>query len=417
MSIKHWRVRLATFAMVLLSRFRERGLSWAVRGLIRRFGIEFAWALLLPVAAVGHLLGFRRINVRTEHIGHLSAEPDALIKELRLGLLPSRRWLLLAPPGCVSNQHLLRYWDEFFTVVRSPWKCAVLGWMSRHFLMKHDVDNYVGKFFGTQAIYRVNALWDRRPPVLSLRNDDIVWGRGMLHRLGVPEDGWFVAVHVREGGFLPGNEILQSHRNANIANAIPAMLEIVRRGGVCIRMGDRSMTPLPAMPGVIDYAHHSLKSDRLDVILCAKARFFLGCTSGLAFVSTIFGVPVAHANMIPIETLGIRYCDLSIPKLLWSNQLGRYLSFREIFSSEVGGYFFTKQYADADISIEENTADDIKGLVVEMIERLLGQFVECEEDRLLHEQYKTLFRPGHYSWGATSSVGIDFLRRHKHLLK
>lgn len=409
------RIRLITYLIMARQRYRERGALWAVSGIARKLGSELLWLITLPGALLGHFLGFRCLNVRTEHIGHLATEPDTLLKELRLGRISARRWILLAPPNRVSNRHLLNYWTPYFTVIAFPWLCSLLEIMSKRIVMKQDVNRYVSKFFGTQDIYPINTLWANRPPILSLTDEDDVWGQEMLGMLGVPNGRWFVAVHVREGGFLPYNEIIQSHRNASIGNAIPAIREIVSCGGVCIRMGDPSMTPLPSMPGVIDYALHPLKSERMDVFLCARARFFFGCTSGLAFVSSAFGVPVAHANMIPVETLGLRHHDLSIPKLLWSKRLGRRLTFNEIFRSEVGGYFFTKQYADADIVVEENSSEDIEGMVMEMMERLAGQFVEHAGDRDLHDQYMALFRPGHYSWGAVSRVGLDFLRRHKSL--
>jgi putative glycosyltransferase (TIGR04372 family) len=417
MSLYEIRIRLTTYLIVARQRYREHGALWAVSGIARKLGTELLWLILLPGALLGHLFGFRCLNVRTEHIGHLSAEPDTLLKEIRLGHVPARRWIMLAAPPRVSNRHLLNYWRPYFTVIHTPWLCVLLEIMSKRSVMKQDVSRYVSKFFGTQDIYPINALWGDRPPILSLTVEDAMWGQEMLDALGVPPEKWFVAVHVREGGFLPRNEIIQSHRNANVENTFLAMQEIVRRGGLCIRMGDPSMTPLPVMLGVIDYALHPLKTDRMDVFLCAKARFFLGCTSGLAFLATTFGVPVAHANMIPIETLGIRYCDLSIPKLLWSRRFDRYLGFKEILDSKLGGYFFTQQYVDAEIDVHENSSEDILSLVVEMLDLLQSKFVETAEDRELHQRYIGLFRPGHYSYGAASRVCIAFLRKQRLLLE
>ena len=247
--------------------------------------------------------------------------------------------------------------------------------------------------------------------------EDDVWAQSGFERLGLQKGQWFVCVHVREGSYIPKNEAITSYRNASIDHMIPAMKEIVRRGGVCVRMGDPGMTPLPKIPGVIDYAHQPMKSERLDVVLCAKARFFLGCTSGLSFISTTFGVPVAHANMIPVEALGVRHCDLSMPKLLWSKSLGRYLRFDEIMNSKAGGYFFTHQYQQAALRVEENSPEDIVDLVSEMMDRIEGRFVETEADLRLHVAYLALFKPGHYSYGANSRLCLGFLRRHRDLLE
>lgn len=416
MNLHHRVVRLSTFWVVARKHFRDKGLVWAITGVVKRVITEILWFVLLPATALGHVMGFRCLNVRVEHIGHLAVEPDTLLKETMLGKLFPKRWILLAPTELVSNEHLLSYWRPWFITATSPTACWLLSIMSKHWLMRQDVSRYVGKYFGTQDVYAVNAQWGERPPVLSLTEEDIEWGNRNLLELGVPAGNWFVAVHVREGGFLPHNEIIQHHRNAHVENAFLAMQEIVKRGGMCIRMGDPSMTPLPKMPGVIDYAVHPLKSARMDVLLCAQARFFLGCTSGLAFLAATFGVPVAHANMIPVETLGIRHCDLSIPKLLWDARLERYLSFPEVFELGHSGYFFSQQYADAEIRVDENSADDILGLVMEMLDRLDGRHVETDEGSALHADYIKLFRPGHYSWGATSRICTAFLVRHYELL-
>ncbi|MFA5166926.1 MAG: TIGR04372 family glycosyltransferase [Candidatus Omnitrophota bacterium] len=411
------RIQFEAFCHVLRGRFKERGWGWFLSGLFRRCGLELLWLLSLPLGLLGHLLGYRRLYVQTWHVGHLAGDIDTFLKEERLGLLPKRRRFITAPAKRVANHHLLRYWRAFVPIISNPGAVFALELISRRWLMRENLSRYISGYFGTQDIYRINRLWGKRAPVLQLSEKDKSWGRDELRRLGLNEKQWFVCVHVREGSYIPKNEVIQAHRNGNILGAIPAMQEIVRRGGVCIRMGDPGMTPLPSIPGVVDYAHSSSKSDRLDVVLCARARFFLGDTSGLSFVSTVFGVPVAQANMVPMEALGVRHCDVSMPKLLWSESLKRHLRFDEIMDSKIGGYFFTHQYQQAGIRVEENSPEDIQDLATEMLDRIAQRFVETSEDARLQAAYFSLFKPGHYSYGSNSRICCGFLRRHRNLLK
>ena len=411
------RAQTKAFFHVIRSRFKERGMIWFLSGLFCRCGLELLWLLCLPLGFIGHLLGYRRLYAQTWHIGHLAADVDTFLKEERLGLLPKRHRFLTAPAGRVANHHMLSYWREFLPIISDPWAAFTLELISRRWLMREDLSRYVSGYFGTQDIYRINRLWGVREPILQLSEVDRIWGMSELQRLGLNEGQWFVCVHVREGSYIPKNEVIQAHRNGNISNVIPAMQEIVRRGGVCIRMGDSGMTSLPSIPGVLDYAHSPAKSDRLDVVLCALARFFLGNTSGLSLVSTVFGVPVAQANMIPMETLGVRPCDLSMPKLLWSESLGRYLRFDEIMGSEIGGYFFTHQYQQAGIRVEESSSEDILDLVTEMLDRIGQSFIETPEEAQLQASYFSLFKSGHYSYGSMARVSCGFLRRHRDLLE
>jgi putative glycosyltransferase (TIGR04372 family) len=416
------RALLGVFAMNIRDKFRKFGIGWLLSRISRRAIVELAWLVLLPFALILHLLGYRRLGVHSEHIGHLAADLDTFMKEKELGLLPRRRWFALGPGLRIANQHILAnahlfaYWRCHIPTVTAPLACAILDLMTRRGLARYDLSHYIAAIFGTQQIYRINRLWGDRPPILKLSEEDENFAAAALPELGIASGRWFVCVHAREGGFLPGNELVQSHRNANIFATIPALNEIVRRGGLCVRMGDPSMTPLPSIEGVIDYANHPCKSARLDIILCAKARFFLGCTSGLSFVSVAFGVPVAHANMTPMSTLGVRHCDISIPKLIWSNALGTYLRFDEVFRSDIGGYYFTHEYERVGLRVAESSSEEILELTEEMLDRLDGRFVACAGDADRQRKYLSLLRPGSYSYGTTSGICHAFLRRHAGLL-
>jgi putative glycosyltransferase (TIGR04372 family) len=373
------------------------------------------WLSLLPLTLLLHLAGFRRLGVLVGRIGHLAAEPDSFLKARALGQVPPARYFIVAPHGAVANETLLTYWQPFIPVVRGRALAWLLLAMSRWLLMKHDMSPYVLKVGASQKIYRINASWAGRPALLAPSDEDRRWSDARFAELGMPAGAWFACVHVREQGFSPADEAAHAHRNADPRHVRAAMQEIVRRGGWCVRMGDPSMTPLEATPGVIDYAHHALRSDRLDVMLCARARFFLGNTSGLALVSSAFGVPSALANMIPLSVLGVLPADLSIPKLLRTADR-RLLGFAEVLGSPAGDYRYAQLFADAGLEAEENSPEEILELVHEMLDRLDGSHAEAPEDADLQARFMALLRPGHYSYGSASRVGAGFLRRHRSLL-
>lgn len=404
-------------AEVFLDGAREAGLAATLwrRGTSVTAGAVL-WLVLLPLTVFLHVVGFRRLTVITGRIGHLAAEVDCFLKSRALGELPRRRWFLVAPPGCVANEHLMQYWSTRIAVVRSPLIAYIALAMSRWLLMKYDVSHYVLRLNATQDIYRINAKWRGRPPVLALTPADNLWSESALAKLGIPPGGWFVCVHVREEGFSPSDDRAHAHRNASPDAVTLAMEEIVRRGGWCVRMGDPSMSRLRPMPGVVDYAHHPLRSERYDVVLCAKARFFLGNTSGLALVSSAFGVPSALVNMIPMSALAPLPGDLSIPKLLVSKADSRVLTFREVLQEPAGDFRYAALYEVAEVRPVENDPEDIRDLVVEMLDRLAGCFADSVDDDVRQRRFTMLLRPGHYSYGAASRVGTVFLRKYEHLL-
>ncbi len=404
-------------------RFRARihralteGLLATLTALSRPVVKSVLWLALLPLTAVLHVAGYRRLPVLTERIGHLAAEVDSFLKERALGALPRRKYFITAPARRVANAWLLRYWAREVPVVSHPVPCFLLDSMSRWELMRSSVREYVLRLNQTAAAYRIASMWGERPSLLTLTDEDKEWGGEVLRELGVPRDGWFVAVHVREGGYSTADEEVHRHRNASIEAALPAMRCIVQRGGYCIRMGDPGMAPLSKEQGIVDYARHAAKSARMDIYLCARTRFFLGNSSGLAFVSAAFGVPSALANMTPFSTFGLLPRDLSIPKLLWSEREARFLRFDEALASPANNYRYAAFYEAAGLRPVENSAEDIAALVEEMMDVMEGRTAYSPLDRARQDACRALLRPGHYSYGTCAHIAASFLRAHSDLL-
>lgn len=385
------------------------------KAIAKLFGLGLGLTLL-PLTVLLHLLGYRHVTIFTDRIGHLALEPDCLIKEQTLGRIPCRKWIMLAPPGRVANEHLLNYWKAHFHIVRNRFACFLIASMSRWGLMRYDVSHYARAIGKVQAAYRIYTEWGNRLPLLQLTKEDETWGNEMLEQLGIPKGAWFVCVHAREGGYSPIDEELHSHRNSHIENTIPAIQEIVRRGGCVIRIGDPTMRPMPALPKVIDYAHHPLKSDRLDIVLCAQASFLLGNTSGIASVSTAFGIPCALTNMIPVSTLWFTERDISMPKLVWSKHLSRCLRLDELLGSAKANDQYAALYESHGLQVMENCSDDIRSLVCEMLDRLDGHFAVTPEDEARLRSIESLLNGTHYAYGSPAGFSVSFLRNHPELL-
>jgi putative glycosyltransferase (TIGR04372 family) len=108
--------------------------------------------------------------------------------------------------------------------------------------------------------------------------------------------------------------------------------------------------------------------------------------------------------------------DVAIPKLTWDEERRRVLTFAEVLGSPAGNFRYKALYDDARLRPLENDPQDIADLVREMLQRTAGEFEVTPEDEALQQAFKDLLVPGHYSYGAASRVGRDFLRRHRDLL-
>ena len=364
--------------------------------------------------------GYRILRLtRTDRIGHLVGEIDCVLKEDRLQRAQAGRAMLLAPRDRVANRHVVKYWSKYLSVVESPILCRLLEPIGEIGFARYraDMRQYFTAIGETAKYNEIFSEWGKRAPLLELSAEDAERGEGALRQLGLPKGARFVCFHSRDAGYSPEDEHWHSYRNASIENYLPAMVALYERGLYGMRMGDPTMPAMPAAEGLIDYARSPLRSDWMDVFLCARCEFFLGNSSGLYLVSTAFGRPSALANLAPMSTaLGGGPREIGIPKLLWLENEARHLAFGEVFSSPVANYRFAEQYAAAGIVAQENDAEDVKALALEMLDRTRGvaQYDTADDDR--QARFRALFKPGHYGYGSAARVGRDFLRKYSHLL-
>jgi putative glycosyltransferase (TIGR04372 family) len=350
-----------------------------------------------------------------DRIGHLAGEVDLLLKERILRGKCEKPLALIACKNSAANTHLLSYLREKFRIVVSPddWKAIQSSFPDVRNSLSQRPDYYVA-INETAKCYAIYAKWGKKEPLFILNANDRNFVRTTLQSWGVQEGDWFVCLHNRERGYSPKDDDLHDYRNASIESYLSAIDEITSRGGWVIRMGDPSTTPLPALPHVIDYAHSPFRSARLDICLSASARFFLGTSSGLFILGTLFGVPTALVNLTPFSAEAHCPDDLKIPKKL-STVDGRLLTFHEIMNSPVANFRFSDQYKKAGIKVLSNSAEEILDLATEMLDRLNGEQTYTEEDEQLQLQFRSLMRPGHYGYGSLARTGQMFLRKNKAL--
>ncbi len=354
-------------------------------------------------------------------IGHFAGEPDLWAKERLLQGRDVRNCAFIADVDTVANPHMLAYWADFFglTMPSAVWEQLATAVPALRSLEERREDFFFGMDVPATC-YPIYTAWGSRPPLLTLREDDRQHVRSVLREWGMTNQDWFACVHVRERGYAAIDDDVHDYRNAAIAAFIPAMQEIVARGGWVIRMGDPTMTPLPKLDHVIDYVHSPRRSPRLDIALCAAARFFLGSNSGLYIVSTVFGVPVATANLAPICMQALTHQDLGTPKLYYSEKEQRLLTFHEALTSRAANFRSSAQFAAEGLRPMENSPDEIVGLTQEMLDRLEGRASSLgTEDEKLQATFADLFDHdlGHYGAVTSARTGAHFLRKHRDLLE
>ncbi|HEX4606713.1 MAG TPA: TIGR04372 family glycosyltransferase [Urbifossiella sp.] len=312
----------------------------------------------------------------TRAIGHM-ALIDFWVKIQRLGWRSWDRMVLVLPPGKVANPAYAGYYDRYFETIRQDPLPPALGNLVTSFGPR--VAGLLTLPGGDQRYFiegmgAIQEAWESagHGPLLTLTPEDEAHGRDRLRALGLPDGAWFVALHVRSPGFhKEGTQLHQSHRNADVETYLPAVREVIARGGWVVRLGDPSMPRLPEMPGLIDYAHSPLKDPRTDVFLCGGCRFFVGVASGLCHVPTTFGVPCVLTNWLSNALPVYSGRDLFLPKLLRSTATGRLLPFDEYLSPETRLLSYSwETLTENGLAAVDNTPDELRDGVAEMLDQL-----------------------------------------------
>lgn len=349
------------------------------------------------------------------HIGLL----DSYIKMARLGMYPDANYVLLAPKDKVVNAEYLAFWDEFFLIVRDE------DLVDDLFPYQRSLgDNFMaypgqgGKAEPwTKIAAEAHAQWARRKlkPVLSLSPEDRLAGEESLRKLGVPEGGWYVGLHVREGGYYGESAGgISTHRNSQISDYLSAVKAITDAGGTVIRLGDKSMRPLEPVPGLVDYALSDEKSPSMDIFLCATSRFVIGTTSGLTTACISFGTPMLLVNCISNDwQLWSGNTDF-ILKRVHDIRNKRFLTFAEMFSQPVQGYLINSVVMRRNgLEAVSNTSDEIREAILYKLRVMDGK--AAPEDRTWLSTYAKAMAGNPMMFGAARPV-VPFLQRHPALL-
>ena len=353
----------------------------------------------------------------TCQIGHL-AHIDSYLKTEQLGLRPAQRTVVVPRLDAIANRYYLDCWRRYLEVNSDPRFLEVE--LSRiqcreDYLSMNSLETEGIDLWAPIAAATIQKRWEAegRGPLLKLPDADIERGRRCLQKLGVPVDAWFVGLHVREPGFHY-HDGSQQFRDASTASYLQAIETITRRGGWVIRMGDPTMSPMPRMERVIDYAHSDVRSDWMDIFLCAGCRFMIGTQSGLSLVPATFGVPCAMTNWTSLGTPPWYGHDLFLPKLFYSGKHQRHLTFAEVFDSSLAFSQRTVTFALEKVRLIDNAPEDINDLVIEMLERCEGSVRYTAEDENLWGQFVELASAHRVIVAAR--MGRAFLRKHAALL-
>ncbi len=367
--------------------------------------------LATPVSALFRLLGIRFISIDLSQVGSV-VFLDLFLRENRLGRrTPPHKLIACYSDYREANICALDLYRPHITLVKNPFLKMILSPFFVNPFFKDDTFRFdlSETFRSTDGKRRtfVHEIWREHDekfgaPLVALSETMVARGREMMAHL-LPPGRKFVALHVRESGFYGNTNRVT--RNADITTYEPAIRYLIDRGYTVVRMGDARMVAIDDMisrcgPNFIDYARSDLRSDFLDAYLCSQCDFFIGLTSGLLGLPTVFERPCCNVNCYNVTNcLGFFEPDLTSFKKFRYISDDSLVPLDKLLLPPFSQNAQLKILEDAGTYMEDNSADEILETVKEFVERdgiAPTPLQEFAKDMLLEANYSYGCR-GHFS--------------------
>ena len=375
--------------------FFSKKIITSIKILIIFFSSCLALPLLLIIYSISSLYLIRFQNLISTRFGHFAANTELYLCEKKMKInTPKQKYIDFFFCHEISNSQLLKMWKEKI-IILPRWFLFPFFLLNNFFskffkqLKKHKIG------FNTLEDFDVHNLYERVEPNLKFTNAEDILANQFLEKFGLPKNAKFVILNVRDSEYLKAlypykDWSYHNVRNQDVDNYLLALEEVVKRGYYVFRVGG---TPLSkklttSNPKIIDYTHSNLRNDFLDVYLPAKCDFCISTGSGVDSIVQIFRKPIVLIFMCPIQCR-LFYNNKSILMLRPYVNINenRRLTINEILTPEISKLRTTEDFRSAGINVAENTQEEIRDIVIEMLDSLEGKKKEDFNDSILQNKF------------------------------
>ncbi|MDM8535843.1 TIGR04372 family glycosyltransferase [Desulfobacterales bacterium HSG17] len=363
---------------------------------------------------------------------------------LRKQYIDKNRALQVFITGDPVLPYMLKMYKQKGLVIKNRFIHSILQKISVYPLFKNIVNKMeLNGFYDWE-------VWNKAPAQLKLTEEEYKKGRKLLKGIGVKKGVDYVCIHARDNSYTDTLQKRDTYwkdndfRDCSIENYEAAALYLADKGICVIRMGNSNSPPFKTdHPLIIDYAT-KYKSDFADVFLSATCKFFLGNTSAVYLLSSVFDVPVAYTNMTPIGESGRKKNDIYILKKIYDENTKQYIPFKgmqrfedkffsdQLHALEQSTYILNRNnsllYSRLSrdqleilktnrITICENTPDEILWLTKEMNEKIDGVYKKPEDWDKIQKKHLAVFDQNHpfFLNPPVSPICFDFVKNNMSL--
>lgn len=342
-------------------------ISRILRGFV---GLGFI-PILLVLALLKRLVHFRICIVGSQRFGHLALEPEVhlcLSQLEKRGPWPRQVTLWsFGRPSIQSNRELAKLWRS--EVCFSPGRLVGALNLAGEFVPRLALDRIPLSIHGPK-----NVL-DRTESVLGQRAKGVE--SGILAQLGIPNDGKFVCLTIRDGSYYTATGMSESAGyqliNFDAKVFVEACEYLVAEGFTVVRVGTPTSNPMPAMRGVIDYANLPLRSELNDLALVRDCSFMVSTQTGPDALALALRKPVLYIDTLVLSQffLGTKLATWNPRKFLAGPSIEP-LTLDELLQSQFAWLKSPDDFLNSGTIFERSSSGEVVNLVKSFVDEWRG---------------------------------------------
>tara|TARA_B100000795_G_scaffold115334_1_gene85661 strand:+ start:640 stop:2025 length:1386 start_codon:yes stop_codon:yes gene_type:complete len=296
---------------------------------------------------------------------------------------------------------------------------------------------------GKTVVKQADDLRDRdiksEKKINYFNQKDIEYGNSFLKDLGLSKDDKYVCLLCRDEAYTQdlfknsynleyeteGDK--STFRNANIENFRLASEYLTELGYYVIRMGHKNSKPfLTDNKKIIDYARLEKKNEFMDIFLSSHCKFIITTLCGLDSMTSIHNIPFVIVNFAQAGfTRSTNKKQITIYRHFKKKNDLKNLTLSEIFDLNLGDALHSDSFSEKQIELIENTPEEIKEAVMDMLELMKNNFIVRDEYKDLQSifwnhffkkinEYDLHFLHADF---VKSHIGFSFLEKNKNFLE
>ena len=345
----------------------------------------FSLIFVIIIRSISFFFLIRFININSHRIGHFATNIELYFCELEKKIIKPNKFFLDiafcddAFPTC--NNYLLKLWKR--EIIFWPASLCYAIIRINKFLDTIIVGSSKHVISSSKSDRDIFNLLDMTNPKIKLKKEEIADGdKFILEKFGINKKDKIVCLTARDNKYLKETNksidySYHDYRDTDINRFNKSIKTLIDLGYFVFRMGVSVNKPVMIEhSNVIDYAYNGMRTDFLDVYLAQRCSFCISTSTGFDALPLIFRKHIGYIT-VPI---GLVYTFsekfVSITKHHYSLDKKRNLNLREIFQNNLGFAKKSSDFSDKNITLNENSEEEINDLVIEIHERYTNKYNE-----------------------------------------